>query len=130
MRQRVLVVDDDRLVADTLRMVFVVNGFESEACYSADDALHKARSFDPELLLCDVTMPGQTGLQLAATISREMPKCQMIMLTAYLSNAASVELEALRMKRPLKLLSKPCRPELLLKEAGELLAHRTLCAAS
>jgi hypothetical protein len=54
----------------------------------------------------------------------------MIMLTAYLSNAASVELEALRMKRPLKLLSKPCRPELLLKEAGELLGHRTLCAAS
>ena len=59
-----------------------------------------------------------------------MPKCQMIMLTAYLSNAASVELEALRMKRPLKLLSKPCRPELLLKEASELLGHRTLSAAS
>jgi len=130
MRKRVLVVDDDRLVADTLRMVFVVNGFESEACYSAADALHKARSFDPELLLCDVTMPGQNGLQLAAAISREMPKCQMIMLTAYLSNAASVELEALRMKRPLKLLSKPCRPELLLKEASELLGHRILHAAS
>ncbi len=130
MRKRVLVVDDDRLVADTLRMVFVVNGFESEACYSAADALHRARSFDPELLLCDVTMPGQNGLQLAATISRELPRCQMIMLTAYLSNAASVELEALRMKRPLKLLSKPCRPELLLKEAGELLGHQTLSAAS
>src|ERR1700733_10760936 len=98
-RQRVLVVDDDHLVADTLRMIFVVNGFESEACYSAADALHKARSFDPELLLCDVTMPGENGLQLAAAISREIPKCQMIMLTAYLSNAASVELEALRMKR-------------------------------
>lgn len=121
MRQRVLVVDDDRLVADTLRMVFAVNGFESEASYSAAEALRKARSFSPELVLCDVTMPGQSGLQLAATIHHEMPKCRMIMLTAYLSNAASVELEALRMKRPLKLLNKPCRPEVLLKEAGELL---------
>ena len=130
MRPRVLVVDDDHLVADTLRMIFAVNGFESEACYSVREALHRARSFDPELLLCDVTMPGQNGLELAAAISREIPKCQMIMLTAYLSNAASVELEALRMKRPLKLLSKPCRPEVLLKEAGELLAHRVLCAAS
>ena len=130
MRQRVLVVDDDHLVADTLRMIFVVNGFESEACYSAEEALHRARSFSPELLLCDVTMPGQDGLQLAAAISREMPGCQVIMLTAYLSNAACVELEALRMKRPLKLLSKPCRPELLLREAGELLGHPTLCAAS
>lgn len=121
MRQRVLVVDDDHLVADTLRMIFAVNGFESEACYSAADALRRARSFSPELLLCDVTMPGQSGLQLAATIQHEMPKCQMILLTAYLTNAASVELEALRMKRPLKLLNKPCRPELLLKEVGELL---------
>lgn len=130
MRPRVLVVDDDRLVADTLRMIFAVNGFESEACYTVPDALHKARSFDPELLLCDVTMPGQGGLQLAAAISREIPNCQMIMLTAYLSNAASVELEAMRMKRPLKLLSKPCRPEVLLREASELLGHPVLCAAS
>jgi CheY-like chemotaxis protein len=126
----VLVVDDDHLVADTLRMIFVVNGFESEACYSAEDALQKARSFVPELLLCDVALPGQDGLQLAATISREMPTCQMIVLTAYLTNDASVELEALRMKRPLTLLNKPCRPELLLKEAGDLLGHQTLSAAS
>jgi CheY-like chemotaxis protein len=130
MRQRVLVVDDDPLVADTLRMVFAVNGFESEACYSAADALRRARSFSPELLLCDVTMPGQSGLQLAAAIHNEMPKCQMIMLTAYLTNAASAELEALRRKRPLKLLNKPCRPELLLKEVGELLRPPPLCAAS
>jgi CheY-like chemotaxis protein len=126
----VLVVDDDHLVADTLRMIFAVNGFESEACYSAADALQRARRFAPELLLCDVSMPGQDGLQLAAAISREMPSCQMIMLTAYLSNAACVELEALRLKRPLKLLSKPCRPEVLLKEADELLSRGELCAAS
>lgn len=72
-------------------------------------------------------MPGQSGLQLAAALHREMPKCQMIMLTAYLTNSASMELEALRLKRPLKLLNKPCRPELLLKEVGELLQHPHLC---
>lgn len=130
MRQRVLVVDDDQLVADTLRLVFAVNGFESEACYSAAEALRKARTFDPELLLCDVTMPGGSGLQLAATIHREMPKCQMIMLTGYLTHTASVELEALRTKRPLKLLNKPCRPEVLLKEASELLRRPHLRTAS
>jgi CheY-like chemotaxis protein len=92
MRQRVLVVDDDHLVADTLRMVFAVNGFESEACYSAADALRRARSFAPELVLCDVTMPEQSGLELADTIHHEMPNCQVIMLTAYLTNAASAKL--------------------------------------
>ena len=130
MKQRVLVVDDDHLVADTLRMVFATNGFESEACYSAAEALRKVKTFVPELLLCDVTMPDKNGLQLAAEISREMPKCHMIMLTAYLTHSASVELEALRMSRPLKLLSKPCRPEVLLKEVGELLGPSSVSAPS
>lgn len=130
MRQKVLVVDDDHLVADTLRMLFSASGFESEACYSAEEALRCARSFAPALMLCDVSMPGQNGLQLAAAIHREMPECQMIMLTAYLSNAATVELEALRLNRPLPVLNKPCPPELLLKTVEETLGKRDLPKAS
>lgn len=129
MRQRVLVVDDDQLVADTLRMIFALNGFESEVSYSAAEALRKARSFAPELMLCDVTMPGESGLELAAAIHREMPKTHIVMLTAYLSSAASAQLEALRKKRPLKLLNKPCRPEVLLKEVGEMLRPARLHTA-
>ncbi|HEY4011550.1 MAG TPA: response regulator [Acidobacteriaceae bacterium] len=130
MGHRVLIVDDDRMVADTLRLVFIANGFDSEACYSAAEALRKARSFAPELMLCDVMMPGENGLDLAAEISREMPRTQVIVLTAYLSSAASAQLEALRKKCPLKLLSKPCRPELLVQEAQELLASQRYSAAS
>lgn len=130
MKHKVLVVDDDRLVADTLRMVFAMNGFETEACYSAEEGLLRARSFAPALVLCDVSMPGQNGLQLAAAVHREMPECQMIMITAYLSHAATVELEALRMNRPLPLLSKPCPPELLLKTVEQTLAVRHLSKAS
>lgn len=129
MRQKVLVVDDDRLVADTLRMILAANGFQSEACYSAAEALGRARTFDPELMLCDVSMPGQNGLDLAETITREMPNTHVIMLTAYLSSAANVQLERIRSKRPLKLLSKPCPPEVLLKEVEEMLAIPRFSAA-
>jgi CheY-like chemotaxis protein len=121
MRKRVLVVDDDRLVADTLRLIFKTNGFQAEACYSAADGLKRARSFAPQLLLCDVTMPEENGLQLAEKVHREMPECKVLMLTAYASNAIQVELHSEQTKRPLKLLNKPCQPELLLKEAEELL---------
>lgn len=130
MKQKVLVVDDDHLVADTLQMLFSAHGFESEACYSAEEALRRAKTFAPALMLCDVSMPGQNGLQLAAAVHREMPECQMIMLTAYLSNAATVELQALRLKRSLPLLCKPCPPELLLKTVEETLAVRDLPKAS
>ena len=121
MKQRVLVVDDDRLVADTLNLVFQANGYESEAVYSAAEGLARARTFAPGLLLCDVSMPGENGLQLAETLQREMPSCKLLMLTAYASNAIKVEQHASRTKLPLKLLSKPCRPEILLREAPDLL---------
>lgn len=119
MKQRILVVDDDKLVADTLTLIFRANGFDSEACYSAAEGLEMARTFDPELLLCDVTMPETTGLELAEKIDREIPECKILMLTAYASNLAKVD--GARMKRRLNVLSKPCRPEDLLREAGALL---------
>ena len=53
--QRVLVVDDERLVADTLTLVFGKGGFNAKAVYSAKDALESARDFKPDLLLCDIT---------------------------------------------------------------------------
>jgi CheY-like chemotaxis protein len=121
MKQRVLVVDDDRMVADTLNLVFQANGYESEAVYSAAEGLARARTFFPGLLLCDISMPEETGLQLAEKLQHEMPGCKLLMLTAYSSNVLMVQQHATRTNRPLKLLSKPCRPELLLREAQDLL---------
>jgi DNA-binding response OmpR family regulator len=121
MKQRVLVVDDNRLVADTLSLIFQANGFESEVAYSAAEGMERARTFSPRLLLCDVSMPGETGLDLVARMDREMPECRLLMLSAYSSSAAVVELSSRGMKRPLKLLNKPCRPEELLREATALL---------
>jgi len=121
MKQRVLVVDDDHLVADTLNLVFQANGYECEAVYSAADGLARARTFAPGLLLCDISMPEQNGLQLAEALHLEMPNCKLLMLTAYSSNAIKVEQHATRMKRPLRMLNKPCRPEVLLRAAHDLL---------
>jgi CheY-like chemotaxis protein len=121
MKKRVLVVDDDHLVADTLSLIFLANGYESEARYSAAEGLERARSFSPGLLLCDVTMPFENGLQLVERMHAEMPECKMLLLTAYSTNAVKVEMQSMKMKQPLKLLNKPCRPEEILREATELL---------
>jgi CheY-like chemotaxis protein len=125
MKQKILVIDDDQLVADTLSLIYLANGYEAEARYSAADGLARARSFAPALILCDVTMPEESGLSLAETVFREMPRCEMLMLTAYSSSASKVHLQSIRMKRRLKLLAKPCPPEELLRETRELLAARS-----
>jgi CheY-like chemotaxis protein len=120
--QRVLVVDDDRLVADTLALIFEKNGFDAKAVYSADDALQHAREFVPDLLLCDVTMPGRDGLALALDVTDEFPNCRIIVLTGFYSNLTSVREQANRMSRPMGILTKPCQPAELLRHANDILA--------
>jgi CheY-like chemotaxis protein len=120
--QRVLVVDDDRLVADTLALVFGKSGFDARAAYSADQALAFARDFNPHLLLCDVTMPGRDGLTLLRDMTMEQPACRVIMLTGFYSNLKSVREQASKLARPVGILTKPCQPAELLREAAALLA--------
>src|ERR1700678_84096 len=120
--QRVLVVDDDRLVADTLTLIFERNGFQATAVYSADEALECAREFGPDLLLCDVTMPGRDGLSLVADMTRERPACRILMLTGFYSNVKSVREQAKKLSRPLGILTNLCPPTVLLREAASLLA--------
>jgi len=120
--QRVLIVDDDRLVADTLALIFGKNGFDARAAYSADDALAYAREFVPDLLLCDVTMPGKDGLGLVIDITHELPACRIIVLTGFYSNLVNVREQSNKLPRPVGILTKPCQPAELLRQAAAMLA--------
>jgi CheY-like chemotaxis protein len=120
--QRVLIVDDDRLVADTLTLIFERNGFAAKQAYSADEALESSRTFAPNLLLCDVSMPGRDGLSLVDDVTREMPACRILVLTGFYSNLKNVREHARKLSRPMGVLTKPCQPSELLREAAALLA--------
>ena len=121
--QRVLVVDDDRLVAETLALIFAKNGFESRAVYSAGEALDCVRGFTPDLLLCDVTMPDRDGLSLVSDITAEFPACRVIVLTAFYSNLKSAREHSIKMPHPMGILAKPCQPSELLREATAMLTN-------
>lgn len=120
--QRVLVVDDDRLVADTLALIFEKNGFDAKAAYRADEALRCAREYTPNLMLCDITMPGRDGLSLVLDVSRELPSCRIIVLTGFHSNLKPVRDHAQNLPQPVRILTKPCQPTELLRQANALLA--------
>jgi DNA-binding response OmpR family regulator len=120
--QRILVVDDERLVADTLTLIFAKHGFEALAAYSAEDGIIAARVFLPELLLCDISMPGRDGTELMQQISTELPDCRILVLTGNYSNLKRVREQAMHLVRPAYIMTKPCQPAELLREAGALLA--------
>jgi len=118
---RILIVDDESLIADTLGLIFDKHGFEAKVVYSADAALKCARTFSPELLVCDINMPGRSGLELMADFSRELPECRVLVLTGYHGNVARVREQAHKHRHPVRVLSKPCTPSDLLREAGQML---------
>ena len=120
--KRVLVVDDDRLVADTLTLIFEKSGYTARAAYSADQGLECSREFVPNLLLCDISMPGRDGLSLVGDVTRELPSCRILVLTGFYSNLKDVREHAGKLSRPLGILTKPCQPSELLREATALLA--------
>ena len=81
MSARILVVDDDRALAEMLGMVLQGEGFLAE--YSADgaEAVEKFREMRPDLVLLDLMLPGLDGIEVCARIRSESG-VPIIMLTA------------------------------------------------
>jgi CheY-like chemotaxis protein len=120
--QRVLIVDDERLVADTLALVFDKGGFQTKAAYSVNEAMDNVRDFVPDLLLCDITMPGKDGLALVQEITKELPGCRIMVLTGFYSNLKAVYEQVGKLAHPVSIHTKPCQPDELLRQANVLLA--------
>ena len=82
---RVLVVDDHALVRSGLRLLLDADPeitVEDEAG-SAEQAVRKARLDKPDVVLLDITMPGRSGLEVAAEIKRAAPKAAILILSMH-----------------------------------------------
>ena len=118
---RVLVVDDERIIADSLRCILEKFGFAVRVAYAAQEALVHAREFLPQLLLTDLSMPGMSGLTMASMIARELPACGVLMLTGdYVALQEACVSGAVLFGRH-SILTKPVHPDALLREARQLL---------
>ena len=118
--RRILIVDDEHLVADTLSVIFGKEGFEAHVAYSTEDALLRARELTPDLLLCDLNMPGRDGVELIAELLREQPDCRVMVLTGSMVGLHRLSERTRSLARPLPVLIKPCQPDDLLRKACEL----------
>lgn len=118
---RILVVDDEPLVAQTVSMIFRKNGFEVETVYNAEEALQSARTKVPDLILCDIDMPGRDGVALMTDIGRELPKCPILVLTGLYGSLNRVRDCAQTLLQPVSIVIKPCQPSELLRTAGLML---------
>jgi CheY-like chemotaxis protein len=109
---RILIVDDEPVIASTLSAIVRTAGYEARAVFNASEAIAEARNFVPDILLIDYRMPGMNGLEAACTIQGLLPACRILFLTA-----ESVEDEVTPYRKRgynFVLLSKPIPPVELL----------------
>lgn len=83
--QRVLIVDDERVITDTLVLIFSTKGYEARAAYSAEEALEVLMDWSPDLAVLDVVLPGISGIDLAVRLKAEFPECRLLIFSGHAS---------------------------------------------
>jgi DNA-binding response OmpR family regulator len=112
-KPRVLIVDDENAIADTLAMILEQAGFEARAVYSGETALEQARTFAPDVLICDVIMPGIPGIETAIRLRALLPSCKIFIVTGQTCPADLLD-EAQAQGYEFEILNKPMHPPDLL----------------
>jgi len=109
LEKRVLILDDQHNVADTLRIIFSNAGYSARAAYSAEEALPLIAEWNPHLAIIDVCLPGMNGIDLAVKMRAEHPHCDVLLFSG--DNRVSELLEsAAREGHDFEVRAKPVPP--------------------
>ena len=78
---RVLIVDDERTIADTLALIFSSGGYETQTAYTAERAIEIVAEWLPDLAIIDVVLPRTNGIELAIFLTAQCPACRFMLLS-------------------------------------------------
>ena len=114
-KPKVLVADDEQVIANTLAIILNQAGFEARAVYSGEKALEELDSFQPDMLISDVIM---TGIEVAIETRKKLPTCKVLLFSGQAATADLLE-RARTQGHEFDILAKPVHPtDLLAKLRG------------
>jgi len=117
---RVLVVDDEAIIADTLVLILNKSGYEASAAYSGEQALELAPVIEPALLITDVAMNGIDGIETAIRFRSLFPACKIVLFSGQ-AHAADLLHDARKKGYSFEVLRKPVEPPVLLRHIRSVL---------
>lgn len=129
-RQRViLVVDDEKRIADTLIAILRLKDYQAEAAYNGLSGIDMYRRLRPALVISDVVMPGMNGIEMAIALQQEFSKCRVLLFSG--QGATSDLLELARAQGyEFEVLAKPVHPDQLLERVTQMIEPDDELAAS
>lgn len=114
-KPRVLVVDDERVIADTLAMILNQSGFDARPVYSGEKALELAATFQPNMLISDVIMADLNGIDAAIRMRAMLPGIKILLFSGQAATADLLE-KARAQGYEFEILAKPVHPQDLLSK--------------
>jgi len=115
-KRRALIIDDENGIRTSLGLILEDEGYDVAKAADADEGLRAARADRFDLVLCDVRMPGRSGLEVLPELIRAQPDATVLMMSAY--GQVEQALEAVR-KGAYDYLAKPFQAEELLLAIGK-----------
>lgn len=119
---KVLLVEDEPLVRDMVRVFLERAGYGVESAGTAEEVLEGWSERAVDLLLTDVMLPGQTGIELAAALRAQRPNLKVVYMSGNVADPASRESV---LSPDTRFLSKPFSRASLLEVIRSLSADET-----
>jgi DNA-binding NtrC family response regulator len=121
--RRIFVVDDEKIIADTLTAILNARGYQASAFYTAGTVLQVALDSRPDLLITDVALDPDSinGIDLATYLERIYPDLRVLLVSGHIGTGELLQ-QAQREGHDFPLLSKPVPPEELLRMVAELVS--------
>jgi len=110
---RLLIVDDEQIVADSFALILGEFGYETSAVYNGEKAVEAASALMPDVVISDVMMAEMSGIEAGVQIRRMLPDCRIILFSGQTSTADLVQ-RATSEGHSFELLTKPVHPKALL----------------
>lgn len=87
---KLLIVDDDVVLAQRLGKAMEKRDFEVQVAHTVETGLDTAHRFRPDFALLDLRLTDGSGLDMVTDIKRTVPECRVVMMTAYGNIATAV----------------------------------------
>jgi DNA-binding NtrC family response regulator len=113
-KRRVLVVDDENLIADSVAAILNRNGYAAISRYSGEEAIQSIHERCPDIIVSDVVMPDLNGIQLAKAVRSMCPNARIVLFSGNVDTASLLDDASLE-GHVFEILAKPVHPLQLLK---------------
>lgn len=119
--RKILIVDDEPAITETLSLIFSKNGYEARSAGSAEEAIEIIAVWEPDIAILDVMLPRMNGIDLALVLKSNHPRCRLVLFSGHQSTQALME-EAAKKGNIFEILTKPVHPLFMLDYVAGLFA--------